>query len=81
MWSKKPILCVSTGVVYPSIAEAASEAGVNKSTMSRHIKQLTKHVKGRIYIEYDKPEPPTPEELKMIQTAELNRRYGMYVAG
>lgn len=81
MWSKKPILCVSTGVLYPSISEAASDAGVNKSTMCRHIKRITKQVKGRIYIEYDKTEPPTPDELTSIQKAELNKIFGMYVAG
>ncbi len=45
---KKPVVCLNTGIVYPSLVEAAEALNVSHSSISRSI-TLDKPVKGLMF--------------------------------
>lgn len=74
---RKRIMCINTGEIYDSQAAASQAAGVDPSTMSKHISGKIKTVKNRIYIEIDPALIWAPDDLKEIRRSELNRAYGI----
>lgn len=74
---KKRIMCINTGEIYDSQAAAAYAAGVDPSTMSKHISGRIKSVCNRVYIEIDPALIWAPDDLKEIRRRELNRIYGI----
>ena len=43
----KPVLCIETGKVYNSIADAAEDYGVTSNAVGRHVRGLAKTCKGK----------------------------------
>lgn len=74
------VICINTGEVFECSAAAALAAGVNKSTMSKHLAGKVRTIKNQIYVPYDgESEEPTAAELQVIRKQALNRIYGMMV--
>lgn len=45
----KPVICLETGDVFTSIADAAERMGVHKSNMSQHLRGKLRTIKGKHY--------------------------------
>lgn len=73
----KKIMCINTGEVYDSQASAAYAAGVDHSTMSKHISGKIKTVKNRVYIEIDPALIWVEDDIKKLRKRELNRIFGI----
>lgn len=82
MPKKSKIICLNDGRIYDTISAASQAAGVNKSSMSRHLSGEIRTIRGMIYRHYtDDIADLNPEELLQLRKRELNAAYGITLRG
>lgn len=82
MAKKSRVICLNDGRIYDTISAASQAAGVNKSSMSRHLRGEIRTIRGMIYRNYTEDIADLdPEELLQMRKRELNAAYGITLRG
>lgn len=77
MPNNRRVIDLIDGTIYNSQLAASQAAGVNKSTMSKHLSGKSATAGGRLYALYDADAAPTAEELAAMRLRALERIHGI----